>query len=132
MLYREYPFVKIEVEEENQSIIMSWSGSFTSELYREAMDYSLDLVASKNLKYWLTNSSNIGLIKPEDQNWTSQTLLPRLSELGVEKVAIIVPDDLNSHMAIASIMVNGKESITFDMHYFVKKEDAAEWFKLLD
>lgn len=132
MLYRAYPFVTIEVEEENQSIVMNWSGSFTSEQYREAVTYCMDLVASKGLTYWLYNSIDIGLINPDDQKWTSRTLLPRLSELGVKKVAIIVPEDLNSHMAIASIMVNGKEAITFDMHYFVKKEDAAEWFKLLD
>ncbi|MCC9137005.1 hypothetical protein ACFSKU_05565 [Pontibacter silvestris] len=131
-IYKEFPFLTVEVDEEKESLIMNWAGSFTSGQYREAVTFCMDLVASKGLKFWLANSLNIGQIQPDDQRWTSKTLLPRLSELGVKKVAIVVPEDLDSHMAIAAIMVNGKEAIKFDMHYFVKRKEAEEWFKLPD
>ncbi|MFC6996848.1 hypothetical protein [Rufibacter roseus] len=129
MIVKEFPFLRIDVNEKTSVITMDWSGSFTSAQFREAVTYCMDVVAEKKLKYWLANSSLIGEIQPADQKWTSETLLPRLSELGVRKVALVIPEDLDSHLAITTIMVRGKEKSTFESHYFVKKEEALAWFK---
>jgi len=110
-------------------IIMDWHGDFTSDKFREAVTYCMEQVAARHLKHWLANSSEIGEIQPEDQKWTSNTLLPRLSELGVKKVALVIPEDLYSHLAITTIMVQGKDKTTFDSHYFVKKEEAMAWMR---
>lgn len=107
---------------------MDWNGTFNSAQFREAVKDCMDIVATYKLRYWLANSSKIDLIQPEDQTWTSKVLLPGLSEMGVKKVAIIIPENLYNHMAIAAIMVHGKEDTTFDFQYFVKKEEAINWF----
>ncbi|WP_066838498.1 hypothetical protein [Rufibacter ruber] len=127
MSYREFPFLHIEVDELTSVITMDWDGTFTSAQFREAVTYCMELVAQKKLKYWLANSSRIGEIQPADQKWSSEVLLPRLSELGVKKVALVIPEDLNSHLAITTIMVRGKEKSTFAANYFVKKKDALDW-----
>lgn len=129
MSYREFPFLKIEVDKQASIIIMDWNGTFTSAQFREAVTYCMDIVASEKLKYWLANSSQIGEIEPADQKWTSETLLPGLSAMGVKKLALVIPEDLNSHLAITTIMVRGKDNTKYESHYFVKKSEALAWIK---
>ncbi|WP_192822298.1 hypothetical protein [Rufibacter sp. LB8] len=127
MPYREFPFLHISVDLSTSVITMDWKGTFTSAQFREAVTYCMDLVAEHKLKYWLANSSQIGEIQPSDQKWSSDVLLARLSEMGVRKVALVIPEDLNSHLAITTIMVKGKDKSAFMANYFVKKEHALAW-----
>lgn len=129
MIYTKYPFITIEVSEKDSVIIMTWQGTFTSGQYREAVEFCWQLVENNKLKYWLANTKHIDEIKPNDQQWTSAMLMPRLSAFGVKKVAIVIPESVYNHFAISNVMALAKDDITFITKYFVYKEEALTWFK---
>ncbi|MBK0402379.1 hypothetical protein I5M27_05245 [Adhaeribacter sp. BT258] len=128
LLLHEYPFLKIEVDEKTATLIMSWNGKFTSMQYREATLNCVEAVKQFNLKNWLADTSKIGEIKTQDQDWTNENILIPISDLGVKKVALIIPEDVYNHLAISSIMVKGKSRFRFESQYFVQKREAVEWF----
>lgn len=127
LLYKEYPFLKIEIDEKNATIIMVWNGNFTSAEYREATLACLAAVKEFKLKNWLADTSKIDEIKIEDQDWTNENVLFPISGAGVRKVAIVIPEDVYNHLAISSIMVKGKGRFKFDSQYFVTRADAYTW-----
>jgi|SRR5688572_8671713 len=125
---KEYPFLRIQVDETSESIIMTWNGPFTSSEYREATKTCLETVARHNLKNWLADARLIDEIKAADHDWTNENILVPISDLGVKKVAIIMPESVYNHLAISSIMVKGKSRFKFESRYFVHKKDALDWF----
>lgn len=129
MIYQEFPFLKIEVEEKAATIIMTWNGKFTSAQYREGTIACVAAVAEFKLKNWLADTRNIDEIKAEDHNWTNENILFRISDLGMKKVAIVIPENVYNHLAISAIMVAGKNHFKFVSQYFVTKNEALEWFK---
>jgi PhoPQ-activated pathogenicity-related protein len=128
IVFKEYPFLKIEVDSKSAVIIMTWNGLFSSAAYREATLTCLAAVKEYNLKYWLADTSNIDEIKADDQDWTNENILIPISEAGVKKVAIIIPENVYNHLAISSIMVKGKGRFKFDSQYFLNKREALTWF----
>lgn len=129
MIYKEFPFLKVEVEEKDATIIMTWNGAFTSAQYREATRACLAAVQQFGLKNWLADTRLIGQIPAEDHEWTNENVLVPVSDAGVRKVAIVIPEDVYNHLAISAIMVKGKSRFKFESRYFVYKNEALEWFK---
>jgi glucan-binding YG repeat protein len=130
MIYQEFPFLKIEIDEKTATIIMTWNGSFSSQDYRRGTLACVEAVKSFQLKNWLADTSRIGEIKPEDQTWTNENVLFPISDLGVRKVAIVIPEDVYNHLAISSIMVQGKGRFKFTSQYFVHRSEAFNWIRL--
>ena len=130
MLYKEFPFLKIEVEENDGLIILTWNGKFnSSEKYRSAVIHSVEAVRKYKLKGWLADARNIDEIHPEDQKWTNENVLFPAYALGITKVAIVIPESVYNHLAISAIMVGGKGKYNFDSQYFLNLEDAYSWLK---
>lgn len=129
LLIHEYPFLKIEVDENSATIIMTWDGKFTSAQYREATRKCVETVKEHDLKNWLADTSRIDEIKAQDQDWTNENVLFPISALGVKKVALIIPENVYNHLAISSIMVKGQSKFRFRSQYFVHRKEALEWFK---
>ena len=125
---KEYPFLRIQVDEISDSIIMTWNGHFTSSEYREATKSCVAIVAEHNIKNWLADARLIDEIRAEDHEWTNENVLVPISNLGVKKVAIIMPESVYNHLAISSIMVKGKSRFKFESSYFVHKKEALDWF----
>src|SRR5688500_3911398 len=97
LLLHEYPFLKIEVDESTATLIMTWNGPFTSATYREATKTCLAAVQQYNIRNWLADTRRIDEIKNEDQDWTNDNILVPISDLGVKKVAIVIPEDVYKH-----------------------------------
>ncbi|MFC6996846.1 hypothetical protein [Rufibacter roseus] len=125
----ELPGLKVEIDEKSSVIILHWSNKFTVEEFRQACLWCLERVTALKIKFWLADSSNIARLETENQKWTSGFLLPKLSEVGLKKMALVIPEDLYSHLAISTIIVEAKDNIQFDTHYFVKVEEALAWLK---
>lgn len=128
MIYKEFPFLKIEVDEPAGTLIMTWQDKFTSAEYREATRVCVEAIKTFKIRNWLADTRNIDEIKVSDQEWTNENILYPISDLGVKKVAIIIPENVNNHLAISSIMVKGRSYFRFDSRYFVYKKEAFDWF----
>lgn len=128
LLFYEYPFLKIEVDENTATLIMSWDGKFSSAQYREATLNCVEAVKQFQIRSWLADTSKIDEIKAEDQDWTNENVLIPISDLGVKKVAIIIPENVYNHLSISAIMVKGKSRFRFESQLFVHKKEAVDWF----
>ena len=69
------------------------------------------------------------MIDPEDQEWVNTDWLPRAIEAGYRKVAIIVPEDIFSQIAVDDIMEKAREEAPVEDHYFTNLEEAKAWLK---
>ncbi|ALI98742.1 hypothetical protein [Rufibacter tibetensis] len=129
MRIKEFPFLSVEVDEKASVISLHWSSEFTSEQYRQGCTWGLERVTALQLRYWLADTSKFARLQPADQKWTSEFLFPELSKVGLVKMAVVIPEDLYSHLAISTIIVEAKDATTFDTHYFVKQEEALAWMQ---
>ncbi|WP_026464252.1 hypothetical protein [Adhaeribacter aquaticus] len=60
------------------------------EQFRNGYLLAFDAVSRKNIKFWVTDASNIKTMLPDNQNWLMQNMMPFLSSNRIQKFAIII------------------------------------------
>lgn len=70
-------------------------GFIPVDVYKEALEKSLEIARENNISNWLTNAKQINVIKLESQYWALNNWAPRaISEGCYRKQAEVMPEDL--------------------------------------
>lgn len=127
-------FLIAQVNNEESLIHLEWyprSAELSEEAYKIILLQLSDYVLSHNLKYWLGNTKNFAFsIPPDLQNWTSGTFTSRLMKAGMQKMALVIPNEYSSNLSVQQTM-NKIENVAFgkkfQTRYFKNEEDALKW-----
>ncbi len=65
-------------------------------------------------------------ITPDMQDWTNNTIFPRVLAAGLRKVAIILTPDIISQMALEQTMEENV-ALQFQIRYFDKESASRDW-----
>jgi hypothetical protein len=119
---------KVTVEEQIdvQAAMITFHGSLKSEDYRAAMLANYDLCKHPQVKNWLQNNIDAGVLSLDDQKWVSDSLIPSAAK-EVEKIAVVVSKDVFRKFAAKNILDKQKGKLNFQ--YFNSLEDANAWLK---
>ena len=119
---------KVTVEEQIdvQAAMITFHGSLKSEDYRIAMLANYDLCKQPQVKNWLQNNIDAGVLSLDDQKWVSDSLIPSAAK-EVEKIAVVVSKDVFRKFAAKNILDKQKGKLNFQ--YFNSLEDAKAWLK---
>jgi hypothetical protein len=118
--------VTIEEQADVQAAMITFHGSLKSEDYRAAMLANYDLCQQPQIKNWLQNNTDAGILSLEDQKWVSENLIPKAAQ-EVEKIAVVVSKDVFRKFAAKNILDKQKGKLNFQ--YFNSLEDAKAWLK---
>lgn len=130
MPYFETEYALVDDNPEIGCSFMQWKRFTNSEEFREAMNQSLHLLQEKGYSKILSDARMLGPLDPVDQKWTVDEWLPKAVEAGYNRIALLVPTDVFSQIAVEDIMEGASESATtVQDRYFDTLESAADWLK---
>lgn len=118
----------IYFDSNDNCVIMDWDGYSTSVQFQEGTELMLSLVKSNQSRMVLADMKDMVLISMEDQHWVVNSFLPKLSEAGVEKVAIVNPHYYYGKVAIESLTIKANEA-SLQCKVFHNLETAKSWMK---
>ena len=128
MIQLENEFVTVELVPDSKVIKITWRGFIPVDVYKEALEKSLEIARENNISCWLTDARQIKVIKLESQRWALNDWGPRaISEGCYRKQALVMPEDLFGKAStdrIISQFDNNKEVVFSN---FSSEEAALEW-----
>ncbi|MGD1843845.1 MAG: hypothetical protein ACFB10_00450 [Salibacteraceae bacterium] len=127
MTYFNSEYLQVSGDDTIGCSVVEWKRFATSEEFRNGMNQTMGLMKEKGYTKILSNSSNLGPIAPEDQKWVIEEWLPQALALGYNKIALIVPKDVFSQLAVDDIMEEANEVSPVDDKYFDNVDEAASW-----
>ena len=115
---------------EQELIEMTWlpsTDNMTEEEYKQEFLNYLDIILKVRPKKIIADTRNMFFsIVPELQEWTNQTIFPASLEMGLNKAAFVLSQEMIPQMSIEQTMEE-HEGVKFTTRYFDDKEDAKEW-----
>jgi len=110
------------------AIIQTWKKEPTSEEFREGMNLLIELMNKNSTGALLSNTTSIGAISPEDQEWSYTDWLQRALTIGYHSFAVIISTEIFAQMSVEDVLseVETGESKLKTQH-FNSEEKAREW-----
>ncbi len=84
-------------------------------------------VQKTDVKYYLADIRKLKLIAPSDRKWLQSEIIPKLFDIGIEKIAAIVSGDVYMQRHIAHI--NQDIEAAKRIKQFGSLEEALRWFR---
>ncbi len=123
----ETEYAQLTFEPENGILKLVWKDNATSDTYHYVYDRIMELVQKTEVKYYLADIRKLRLIAPSDRVWLQSEIIPKLFDLGLEKIAAIVSGDVYMQRHIAHI--NQDIEVAKRIKQFGSLEEALRWFK---
>jgi hypothetical protein len=126
--------IDIVVHEANKFIAMTWQGSTSSEIYKEACLEVLKILKKYPFHKFLYDQRNMGIISVADTKWSYEEYYPAYMKLvgKHKKSAVVVSSNAFGEFSVKNL-VNGIEktkNTDEDMlvnEYFKEREEAIKW-----
>jgi hypothetical protein len=109
-------YLTISWDDSIECVIVAWRGFFSGENMKNGAEKALELIKEKNAKLYLSDTSQSHVVGPDDQNWIINDWQPRAVELGLKKLATVVPKNIIARVAMnrLSPMFSDLETEFFD------------------
>jgi len=123
-------FINISLDKKSNTLVEQWKLHFgikvEEQTFREPMELILKTLKEENgiTKYLSITTERKSLIH-EDQLWMENTFYPSLSNIGLERLAIVSAKDVQEISLIKNMLHNLNESISIDI--FNKANLAKNW-----
>lgn len=131
MLYYDKKWCKIYYYEEFACIHLEWHGFASSDNFKEACDFSLELLDEKKVNKMIADNTNSKVVSVENQNWLMENWFPRAYERGYRTSAVVVSTDVFNKVAVKNI-TNKMDKGKFTVQYFENLDKAKVWIKKLN
>lgn len=113
---------------------VSWVDYPSSDEFREGMNKILDTMEEHGLEKILTETSRLGAISPEDQEWVLADWVPRSQQrITYKAIALVLSTDIFNQLSIDSIMADERATTTqtgtLQQRYFDSLEAGRAWLE---
>ena len=119
---------RIFIDTKVKLIRIEWITAPTSPEFREVMSRVLALLTENKFTRLIGDVRHLGAVAEEDQHWSNATWFPEALESGINKIGIIVSDDIFSQLSVEEIM-SRVDNAELSSHYFSSPEEAMSWIK---
>ncbi len=120
------PYAKVEYDQNNNTIILSWLQQVNSTQYKAATQKALDALKEYNATYWISEGKNLKEVSPEDTQWASTFLVPSIAANGIKKLAFIIAEDVYKAFYTARIEFAAVSS-KIEFQFFNSRKAAENW-----
>jgi hypothetical protein len=110
------------------AVCVTWKQFAEGEEFRAVTNAGVELLLQKKAKRWLGDLRNLGAVTQEDQRWSFESWLPRVTQGGMAYMALVSPRKLVAQMAVKTFMnkVNGHSLLIGN---FEDVETARAWLQ---
>ncbi|WP_210462207.1 MULTISPECIES: STAS/SEC14 domain-containing protein [Rufibacter] len=128
-VYFQNHVVTITFEEELQLGTAVWSGFLNSQEFREAITNCIELIEGRKLLRWLGDNRQMKAIRPVDQEWFVEHIMPRLQQSALRRNAVLVSEDFFNRTAVEQIYRRAEGQGEMTTKEFSSKITALAWLK---
>lgn len=128
-IVKEYPYLVIRWDEECRLLIIQWRGGFKGRNLKEGLLTALEEFKKRRPNaQWIGDTTDIGIIGPEEQAWVDQEWHPKFLATGVKYMAIIRPKSAIAKMTMTQIVaqIPGTQLTVYNC---ATLQEAREWMK---
>ncbi|NML65697.1 hypothetical protein HHL22_10820 [Hymenobacter sp. RP-2-7] len=128
MIFKHLSPLFIQEDAELQLLRVRWAGSRNAPAFRTAASGLVDLMQQHGTRRLLLELSEQPDLPVYDQLWLSTTLLPRIAQLPVTQLVIILASQrvYNRHV-LESLLMQYQARIKADVQFFTQDEAALDW-----
>ena len=121
--------VDFDYDAGNRYGIGIWHGQAIDEEYKKAMNFIAKLIEENKLDCWIGDMTKLEFISPELQTWTNEVWFPKVIELGLKNIGIVVSETALARMSVNQIMLNVGDTTS---KHFSNVNDAKAWIADID
>lgn len=126
MEYFKNEFAQINYLEDVKTVELIWKQRTNSQMYREIFTKGVEALEKHNISNWLSDTTDQGLVSPEDRKWLESHMIPTAVQKGLRNIAVLVSKDVFKKYYVDSVRKHVEKS-HLSMQYFDKREDAIQW-----
>lgn len=123
MIVYQNPNVTVEYNESKQQLVQKWKGFSSSDVFREAINKTVNFTASHNVKSILSDTIEQGVVKPEDTKYAT-SVMPKLFGNGVKAMAFVMSQNALTQLSLKSFENQNKVD---NVNFFGSVRDAEKW-----
>ncbi|CAA9303110.1 MAG: hypothetical protein AVDCRST_MAG56-5603 [uncultured Cytophagales bacterium] len=112
---------------EGTMLLVTYKSWANSEEYRLNLDKQVELVKQHRLTKAVFDLRKMGVISSENQHYTSQVYMPRITQAGLKHSALIVPEDVFGQASAKNVTNRVKNEVIFSVHYFNDLNHGLAW-----
>lgn len=131
---QKYTFGNLELVHDipNNVVSVIWHGFVKTDDYKQACEKILLLIAPHKTYKYLYDQRKMGIMKPEDVEWTTQQYYPRYFAITGrhQKSAVVVSDSIFGEASVKKLVSNLDQIQTKDSllnQYFKDTASAQKW-----
>ncbi|WP_205503626.1 hypothetical protein [Rufibacter psychrotolerans] len=128
-VYFQNHVVTITYEEDLQLGTAVWNGFLNSQEFREAITNCTQLIEERKLLRWLGDNRKMKAIRPVDQEWFVENIMPRLQQSALRRNAVLVSEDFFNRTAVEQIYKRAEGQGEMTTKEFTNKITALAWLK---
>ena len=106
----ETEYAQLTFDQERSILKLVWKKHCTTETYKFVYENILDLCNKTNVKFYVADIRQLGLIARSDRKWLQSKVIPKLFKFGMVKIATIVDGDVYTQRHLAHINKAVKKS----------------------
>lgn len=130
-IIRSNEYILVAFEPSQSMLFAKWqpsSAEISHEYFREINYVYVELVEKYKLNTFLLDTTEFGYtIEPDMQMWVAENILPKISDLGMKKIAFLVSHDFISQLSIEQTME--EKVFNFLVRYFHDQSEAQKWLE---
>lgn len=119
---------RITVDERVKAVIVEWLTAPASGDYRRVLNEALEALKECHYSRWVGDVRHLGAVTEADQQWSNAVWFPEALACGLNKLAVILPDDIFNQLSIEEI-IHRVESDDLSHHFFSSMEEALGWIE---
>jgi hypothetical protein len=106
----ETDYCVVELLPQLRTVFIDWKDFPGSANFRTGMDQIIEAMAQSGFTKVLSDTTRLGAIAPEDQEWSVVDWNPRALAKGFSAIALILPQDAFAQFSIDEVMQNASEA----------------------
>ena len=92
------------------AILLTWKGDVLLEEWIEILSRGLKEIETHKITNWVADTAALGAISDEHNAWVQNVWLPKVMELGLKKLAIILSNDVLGEITMQELIESLKET----------------------
>ena len=129
---RVFPYLALIWDADSRALISQWHGGFKGRNLKEGLDAGLEeFIKHRPGAQWIGDTTNIGVIGDEEQQWIDTHWYPRFLGTGVEYMAVVQPRSALAKMSVNAI-VSKIPGVQLTIFNCATLEEAREWMQQQD
>lgn len=121
--------VDLSYEEGHGMAFAVWKGFLSSQEFQEAALKCLDLIEEKGITRWLADNRKMKIIRQADQKWFVETIMPRILQSPLRRMATLVSEDFFNKVAVDQMIKRIGQAGDLALRDFTDEKEAMAWLK---